>query len=458
VSSALAIAGVSAVLRDLLNDGLINHDASGTLGSTVLVSVGPPDRVIPASGGTETTRLNLFMYQVTPNPGWRNEGLPSRDASGRQRLSNAPLALNLHYLISAHASEDFHGDVLLGYAVQLLHERPVLDRAAIHKALNPSPAVDPGSDVLPSTLRSLADSGLEDQIEQIKVTPEYLNTEEMSKLWTATQSHLRPAAAYMVSVVLIQSQDPVPSPLPVLSRGPVVKPVLAEPSTWYEQGITALPEPVPPLPTLEELVPAAKQPVAQIDTTIELGGHHLDAKPATDRTVLLANDKLDVAQTIVAEAPSPPPNDSATTIRFSIPTASAAAFPVGLYSVSARLQMPDGSAERETNRLAMTLAPTITSLPASVARDGSGTASFTVGFVPALHAGQQAVLVLGQQEFAPQTPSAWPAATLDFVIKNAPVAPAPGLLARLRIDGIESPIIDRSVTPPVFLDRRIAIT
>ncbi|MDD5410697.1 MAG: Pvc16 family protein, partial [Methylobacter sp.] len=92
MSSALAIAGVTAVLRDLLNDGLINHDATGTLGSTITVSAGPPDRVIPASGGTESSQLNLFMYHVTPNSGWRNEGLPSRDSSGNQRLSNAPLA------------------------------------------------------------------------------------------------------------------------------------------------------------------------------------------------------------------------------------------------------------------------------------------------------------------------------------------------------------------------------
>ena len=46
MSSALAIAGVTAVLRDLLNDGLINHNVSGLLGSTVTVSALPPDRVV----------------------------------------------------------------------------------------------------------------------------------------------------------------------------------------------------------------------------------------------------------------------------------------------------------------------------------------------------------------------------------------------------------------------------
>ena len=33
MSTALAIAGVTAVLRDLLNDGLINHDVNGVLGT-----------------------------------------------------------------------------------------------------------------------------------------------------------------------------------------------------------------------------------------------------------------------------------------------------------------------------------------------------------------------------------------------------------------------------------------
>ena len=67
MSTALAIAGVSAVLRDLLNDGLINHNISGIVGSTVSVSVLPPDRVVPPNGA-EPTRLNVLLHQVTVNP------------------------------------------------------------------------------------------------------------------------------------------------------------------------------------------------------------------------------------------------------------------------------------------------------------------------------------------------------------------------------------------------------
>jgi hypothetical protein len=217
MSTALAIAGVTAVLRDLLNDGLINHNVSGTLGNSVTVSVLAPDRVVPASGN-ETSQINLFLYLVTPNAGWRNEQLPSRDASGRLRLTNAPLALDLHYLLSVYSNGDLHAEILLGYAMQLLHEMPVLTRDAIRTALNPSPGV---GTALPPALRALVDSGLEDQVELIKLTPQYLNTEEMSKLWTAMQSHFRPTAAYAASVVLIQSRQPARAPLPVLSRGPV---------------------------------------------------------------------------------------------------------------------------------------------------------------------------------------------------------------------------------------------
>jgi len=433
MSSALAIAGVTAVLRDLLNDGLINQNVAGVIGSSVSVSVGPPDRVVQPNG-SEASQLNLFLHQVTPNTGWRNEGLPSRDPSGRHRLSNPPLALDLHYLISAYSSGDLHAEILLGYAMQFLHETPVLARQAIRNALTPSPP--PGTPLQ----RALAESGLADQIEQIKITPAYLNTEEMSKLWTAIQSHYRPTAAYLASVVLIEAIEPVRSPLPVLSRGPI------DPVSQRDRGVVVEPGLVPPLPMLEAVKPSDGQPVARLGETIDLEGHHLDG---TGRTVLLSNDRFEVEQSIAAMG-----TGGAALIRFSIPAAQAASFPVGVWRVGARLVRPGETEPRETNRLALTLAPDITGLPMSVARDGNGTASFTLNFHPALRAGQRVVLVLGQQEFAPVA-YVPPVTALNFAIEDAPVG---SHLARLRIDGIDSPIIDRAAKPPVFLDRRITIT
>ena len=444
MSTALAIAAVTAVLRDLLNDGLVNHNISGVLGSSVTVSVLPPDRVVPSSG-SETSQINLFLYLVTPNPGWRNEGLPSRDSSGRQRLSNAPLALDLHYLLSVYSGGDLHAEILLGYAMQLLHEMPVLTRQAIRTALNPSPDVGAS---LPPALRALADSGLEDQVELIKLTPQFLNTEEMSKLWTAMQSHFRPTAAYIASVVLIEAAQPVRSPLPVLSRGPV------DPATGRDRGAEIVPSLLPALPILTAAVPPARQPVAAIGDTIALYGQSL---AGTNRQVLLTNDRFNIDAAIPALPPSSPAAGDDTLIELSL-DGQAAVLPAGVYRIAAQMVRPDETDPRETNRIALTLAPRMTNLPLSVTRAGDGSASFTIAFTPALQTGQSAVLVLGQSEYLPQASPALPATELSFVIPDAPLG---AHLARLRVDGIESPIIDLSAAPPAiptFLNQTVQFT
>ncbi len=425
MSSALAIAGVTAVLRDLLNDGLVNHNVGGVLGSSVIVSTLPPDKVVKNTE-VEATQINVFLRHVTPNLGWRNEGLPSRDGSGRTRLSNPPLALNLHYLISAYGSADLHAEILLGYAMQLLHENPALTRDSIRTALQPSPDV---GTTLPPALRALADSGLPDQVEQLAIKPEFLTTEEMSKFWTATLAHYRPSAAYEVSVVLINAEQPAMKPLPVLARHVFVHPSL-----------------LPVLPNITAVVPAGGQPVVQLGTTVTLTGSHLDG---SGPEVILTNDRFTIEEPFPAAAGS-----NATKMLFSIPVARAADFPAGIYRVGARVQLTGEPEPRRTNDLALTLAPALTALPAQpVIRDGAGTASFSIGFTPALRTGQVVRLMLGTSEFTPQ-PFAPGALSLNFAIAHAPIGDH---LARLRIDGIDSPIIDPSVTPPVFLDQRIKI-
>ena len=101
MSNALAIASVTAVLKDLLNNGIIDHQLSGVVGE-VTVSALPPDRLLVA-GEAETSRINLFMYHVAPNAAWRSVGLPSRSSKG-DRTANPPLALDLYYLVTARAN------------------------------------------------------------------------------------------------------------------------------------------------------------------------------------------------------------------------------------------------------------------------------------------------------------------------------------------------------------------
>lgn len=420
MSNALAIAGVTAVLRDLLNDGFINHNVSGVLGSTVTVSALPPDRLVPPNG-TENTQLNLFLHQVTPNQGWRNDRLPSRDASGRNRLTNPPLALDLHYLLSARGAEELHAEILLGYAMQLLHESPVLRRSAIAIALNPSPSV---GTTLPPALRALADCGLADQVEQIKITPEYLSTEEMSKLWTAVQSHYRPTAAYLATVVLIESSQPARAPLPVLSRV-----IVADPSL------------VPPFPTIQSVLATNKQPAATVGATVDITGHHLDG---TNRTIVLSNARFQIDQEV------PAAGTSSTAMQFVVPD-----LPVGIYQLSVRVTRPGEPDPRTSNQLALVIGPQIiTPLPINVARDGVGTASITLDCQPQVRPGQQASLLLGTREVFAE-PFAVATSTLTFVVEAAPVGDP---LVRLRVDGIESPLIDYEAKPPAFFNHRIIIT
>ena len=447
MSNALAIAGVTAVLRDRLNDGLVNGDATGILGTTVTVSVSPPDRVIPAEQD-ESSQLNLFLYQATPNTGWRNEGLPSHDPSGRDRLANPPLALDLHYLISAYSGDDLHAEILLGYAMQLLHRFPVITREMIRTALEPLEEV---ATDLPPALRALAGCGLADQVELLRITPQFLNTEEMSKLWTAAQASYRPTAAYHVSTVLIEADEPTRAVLPVLTRGGV------DSVSGHERGVIIAPGLIPPQPMIETVVPAGNQPVVRLGESVILEGHHLNG---SSREVHVHNERFRIDERLPANPPANP-QDAAAKIEFEIPVARADDFPVGVYEVSGQVVRPGNPNAKETNRLACVVAPNITNLPQAVARDLDGNASITLDFTPALRIGQTVSLLLGDREIAPESflppppPPASTTTTLNFVMENADVGT---LLARLRIDGIESPVVDRSSTPPAFFDHRITIS
>jgi hypothetical protein len=101
----------------------------------------------------------------------------------------------------------------------------------------------------------------------------------------------------------------------------------------------------------------------------------------------------------------------------------------------------------------MTLGPEITAFPSTVVRDESGTATIAISCQPEIRPGQRVSLLLGAAEVAaPPLPAA--GSTVTFAVEQAPVGEH---LVRLRVDGIDSPLIDRQATPPVFFNRRITI-
>jgi Pvc16 N-terminal domain len=197
VSDYLAVGGVSAVLCALLNSAL-HEGPSGLLGaSPQAVTATSPDLIAP--GPEEAPRLNLFMYYVSLNPALRNLDLPARNGQG-EALGNPPLALNLHYLVSAYGAQQFDPEILLAWAMKVFHDTPVVAPATIQAAL--TGLLSSGS---PSEAAKLiGQSTLAEQIEHLRITPETLTTEEIYRLWTAFQTAYRPSTALQVSVVVVQ--------------------------------------------------------------------------------------------------------------------------------------------------------------------------------------------------------------------------------------------------------------
>ena len=438
MSSPLAIGAVSAVLRNLLDNGLI--EAGAAMGSTVTVSALAPD-MIDLDGADEPPRLNLFLHQVTPNTGWSNAGLPSRSATTGERLTNAPLALDLHYLLTAYGRADFQAEVLLGYAMHLLHERPVLDRAAIRRALDPSPL---DVTMLPPVFQALTASDLADQVELIRVAPAHISGEDMSRLWSAIQTHYRPSSAYQVSVVLIEGTRPAVSPLPVLSRGP------RDPETHRERGVLVNPDLLPSLPTLFGARPADDQSGARLGEEVTIAGVRL---AGAGHILRLAHRLLAVPVEI-----APAVNASGTELTVAIPDDAAAQSALAAGQLAATLRFtPQGEAEeRETNAVPLVLAPdpvvaadAALGLPAATATRG-GTpprVAVTLHARPQVRPEQRAILALGTRE-ATALPRAAAADPLVFEFPDSLAAGTHRL--RLRVDGADSILLDRSGPEPVF--------
>ena len=223
MSSALALAAVTAVLKDLLNNGIIANDLAAVAGNSVRVTSKPPDLL--KTGADEEAGLNLFLYHTAHNTTLRNNSLPAFDARG-DRVSNPPLALSLHYLLMAYGKDEYQAEILMGYAMQLLHETPVLSRKAIQDSLSAIPSLQVSGSILPPAYQALAAADLADQIETVKISPEPLGVEDLSKLWSAFQAnHFRLTAGYTASVVLIQSKKSTRASLPVLKSNLYVMPL-----------------------------------------------------------------------------------------------------------------------------------------------------------------------------------------------------------------------------------------
>lgn len=423
MSSALAIAAVTASLKDRLNNGLLDQDLSPV--GSLSVTAQPPDRI--STGATEANLLNVFLYQVTPNLGWRNADLPSRD-NGGARVTNPPLALDLHYLLTAYGSQDMNAEILLGYAMQLLHEFPGFSRQQLRTSLgNPSPLVD--GTVLPTPFGAMSAVDLADQVELIKITPVYLTSEDLSKLWTAMQARYRPSMAYVVSVVLIQGTGATKAPLPVLKRGK------------DDHGPVSTAAPFPTLTAVRPVI-SDSLPAMRLGDDLVVIGTNLGSQGGA--TAIFENAKAGLVQELATTASTIP---GALAVHVPIAISDWA---VGLYALSLRVSTPN-LPSWVTNGVPIALAPAIAIAPQPAPPTVPTGGIVTLTCTPRLLAEQaaNARVIFGSQAITPMTFDT-PAdplkpTTLTFAV---PPASTGSYIVRLRVDGIDSLPITVSGSPP----------
>jgi hypothetical protein len=134
----------------------------------------------------EATRITLYLYRVTVNEHNRQQrpGLMSPQ-------QQAPLGLDLHFLLTAWAGTAQDELLTLAWAMRQLYLHPILDASS----LSPEAAWSPE--------------------EVIQIIPSELPTEDMMRIWDALAPPYRLSVSYVARLVRIDPDS-------IVEAGPVV--------------------------------------------------------------------------------------------------------------------------------------------------------------------------------------------------------------------------------------------
>lgn len=135
----------------------------------------------------DTTRITLFLYRVTVNEHSRQQrpGLMSPD-------QQAPLGLDLHFMLTAWAGNAQDELLTLTWAMRQLYQHPLLDASSL------SPEAGWGPE------------------EVIQIIPSELSTEDMMRIWDALDPAYRLSVSYIARMVRIDP-DRIESGQPVVA-------------------------------------------------------------------------------------------------------------------------------------------------------------------------------------------------------------------------------------------------
>jgi hypothetical protein len=235
---------------------------------------------------------------------------------------------------------------------------------------------------------------------------------------------MRLSAAYEASVALIESTQSVRAPLPTLTRGKA------------DSGVRSVANLTPPFPALEAIEFPKGQTSALLNDVLTLDGHDLDGT----NVGVVFNHPL---WTTTVEIPVPAgPNATATQVKVTVPP-DPVNWPAGIYTVQILVQRAGDSFRRATNVFPFELSPSLTVAPPSAP---AGNITYIATCSPQIRPEQRVSLILGSIEIpADPHPSKTPTVTFQ----------AAGMIAgkyffRLRVDGVDSILVNKSASPPLF--------
>lgn len=423
MSNPAAIAAVTATIRNLLTMGVsTDPDLVDTT-----VTMQPPH--LARANGNAANQINIFLYNVKPSGSWRN--MPSPTAVRPGEFGIPVLGLDLYYLLTVFGRDNDaqrpFSHQLLGRAMSTLHDHPLLGADEIKAAL--------------------PDNDLWNQAERVRFTLQPLPIEEIGKMWPVFHTNYQLSVAYEAAVVLIDSTRPVATPLPVLTRG------------RSDRGIAALANVLSPFPTIESVEPPNKQPMALPGDAITLRGRNLSG----DRVIVkFASPQLAAPVEAAIESPVefPDGGSSDTELIVKVPD-DQANFPAGLYMIAVVVRKrgePD-QAGNETppsvdtsNEMPLSVAPRITSDLPIAAQIAQGSVTISLNCAPQVRPEQRVSLLLGSREI-PAAPRTARTGQLTFVVTDAV---AGEFWIRLRVDGVDSQLVDYSKPPPSFMAKQKA--
>ncbi|MEV7562266.1 Pvc16 family protein [Streptomyces sp. NPDC089795] len=172
MSNALAVPAVTAALTTL-----VQHAVDGLgINPRPVVAPGPLD------GTGDHARVGVHLYRVSRNATLSLADLPTRSSAGHLR-QKPRAALDLHYLFTFRGSNEWETQQLLAGTAAALHTVPQVTATLLADAEVDHPEID-GNDL------AQAD-------EPVRVTPEALSTDELSRLWA-----LFPPATFTVTLAV----------------------------------------------------------------------------------------------------------------------------------------------------------------------------------------------------------------------------------------------------------------